>query len=251
MVPDSVPPTGSAMPVAQESASVTEVAQSVAPAASAAPRRAAGETGRVAEIDTARVARASNPIGDQGLPENDPGIDNQTQSPIAAPRRAPIQAQEVATGRSSFRSSAEPSGFGAAIGALNQPPFRSAPFPAAERAFSPLSEPNADIELIVRRRAWERRTQVEETTEDVQQKRSEADAVIASAAARRAVPAPGMGNSSIVEMRWFGVPAHLYGEFRNQLAAEAHIDSERPITGKRDNRSEELLIKVIILPSDR
>lgn len=177
---------------------------------------------------------------------------------IATQRRPTIQAQEVATGGRSFRPRTEVFDFGAAIGALSQTPFRNAPFAVAERASSPLSEPSADIEFIVRRRPFERREQSEEKEEsssDSLRKRAEADAVIAAAAARRAVPAPASPPSSIVEMRWFAVPAARFEQFRKDLAAEAHIDSERPI-GSTDKEftspsSRELLIKVIILPSER
>lgn len=177
---------------------------------------------------------------------------------IATPRRPTIQAQEVATGGRTFRPRTEVFDFGAAIGALSQTPFRNAPFAVAERASSPLSEPSADIEFIVRRRPFERREQNEEKEEsssDALRKRAEADAVIAAAAARRAVPAPASPPSSIVEMRWFAVPAARFEQFRKDLAAEAHIDSERPIasTDKESTSpsSRELLIKVIILPSER
>ena len=177
---------------------------------------------------------------------------------IATPRRPTIQAQEVATGGRTFRPRTEVFDFGAAIGALSQTPFRNEPFAVAERASSPLSEPSADIEFIVRRRPFERREQSEEKEEsssDALRKRAEADAVIAAAAARRAVPAPASPPSSIVEMRWFAVPAARFEQFRKDLAAEAHIDSERP-TGSTDKEStspssRELLIKVIILPSER
>ena len=180
------------------------------------------------------------------------------QRRIAAPRRPTIQAQEVATGGRTFRPRPDAFDFGAAIGALSQTPFRNAPFAAPARTSSPLTEPNADIEFIVRRRPFERRDQgedKEESSSDGRRNPAEADAVIAAAAARRAVPAPASPASSIVEMRWFAVPAAGFEQFRKDLAAEAHIDLERP-TGSTDKEStlpssRELLIKVIILPSER
>jgi hypothetical protein len=217
----------------------------------------------VAEQDRAQVRqqRLSNKLSlkDQAAA---PAVSADTEKPsegrIATPRRPTIQAQEVATGGRSFRPRTEVFDFGAAIGALSQTPFRNAPFAVAERASSPLSEPSADIEFIVRRRPFERREQSEEKEEsssDALRKRAEADAVIAAAAARRAVPAPASPPSSIVEMRWFAVPAARFEQFRKDLAAEAHIDSERPIasTDKESTSpsSRELLIKVIILPSER
>jgi hypothetical protein len=56
-------------------------------------------------------------------------------------------------------------------------------------------------------------------------------------------------------MRWFAVPADRYEQFRKELAAEAHIDSERSVAGMENEfpskSSRELLIKIIILPSER
>jgi hypothetical protein len=121
-----------------------------------------------------------------------------------------------------------------------------------------LSEPSADFEFIVRRRPPERRESQEQTEEPggaAPSARAETDAAIAYAAAKRAVPAPAAPSSSIVEMRWFGVPGDRYEQFRKDLAAEAHIDSERSLSGvdkeSLSKSSRDLLIKVIILPSDR
>lgn len=166
-----------------------------------------------------------------------------------ARRRPPIRAQEVSTGREFAQPS--PDIFG--IGAFNPPPFIGVPFPAG-RTLSPLSEPAADFEFIVRRRGIERREAAERS--DDLRKRSEADAAIATAAAQRAVPAPAAPSSSIVEIRWFTVAPHHLEQFRKELAAEANIDSEKAgATAEKEVAAkpsrDALLIKVIILPSER
>ena len=182
------------------------------------------------------------------------GPDIPSEFPIAAPRRAPIQAQEISTGRESVRPRSDVFGFGASVGALNRQPYGATPF-AVGRALSPLSEPSADFEFIVRRRGLERREAADIAEGEAPRRRPETGAVIASAAAQRAVPAPGAPSSSIVEIRWFSVAPHHLEEFRKELAAEAHIDSEKgPATDERDSAAKsarDLLVKVVILPSDR
>jgi hypothetical protein len=168
--------------------------------------------------------------------------------PIAR-RRPPIRAQEVSTGREFV----QPNSDAFNIGAFNQPPFIGVPF-AAGRALSPLSEPSADFEFIVRRRGIERREAAERS--DELRKRSEADAAIATAAAQRTVPTPAAPSSSIVEIRWFTVQPHHLEHFRKELAAEANIDSEKAgATAEKEvaakSPRDPLLIKVIILPSER
>ena len=52
------------------------------------------------------------------------------------------------------------------------------------------------------------------------------------------------------EVSWFTVGAEHYDQFKKDLAAEAAIDSERPIgsmTNELTKSNRELLIKVIIL----
>ncbi len=168
---------------------------------------------------------------------------------VDAPRRAPIQAQEVSTGRESSRPRADTLG----LGALNRQLFRGGPS-STERALSPLSEPSADFEFIVRRRPPQF-AQREGASGDALHKRSEADAAIAAAAAQQAVPAPASPASAIVEIRWFTVAPHHLQQFRQELAAEAAIDSEKAAApAEREfalKSARELLIKVTILPSER
>jgi Putative zinc-finger/Predicted integral membrane protein (DUF2275) len=158
------------------------------------------------------------------------------------PRRAPIQAQEVATGRENLR----PAGDTFGIAAL--PPALFAP----ERALSPITEPSADMEFIVR----PRQTQQRERKESADARgRVERDVATSAAMAKRANPAAPQ-ESSISEIRWFAVPADRYEQFRKELVAEAAIESEKTIGAmERDfglKSGRELLIKVIILgPAQR
>lgn len=183
-----------------------------------------------------------------------PAAPDPLELPRLTPRRAPIQAQEISTGRETVRPRTDVFGFGASVGAVDRQPYGVAPF-VVGRAPSPLSEPRADFEFIVRRRALERREAVENATADAAPKRAETDAAIASAAAQRAVPAPGGASSAIVEVRWFAVAPHHLEDFRKELAAEATIDAEKGPAGddqsSAGSSARNLLIKVVILPSDR
>jgi hypothetical protein len=187
----------------------------------------------------------------QSIPDAQP--DRLSEIAVTAPRRRPIQAQEVSTGREPAAPSSDVFGLGAGIGALNRQPFVGAPL-SGGRALSPLSEPSADFEFIVRRRALERREGADRG-EDLQN-RGETAAAIASAAAQRSVPAPAAPSSSIVEIRWFTVAPHHFEQFRKELAAEANIDSEKAIAAAEKELAaksprDHLLVKVIILPSER
>jgi hypothetical protein len=174
------------------------------------------------------------------------------------PRRPPIQAQEVATGRENFRTGGDTFDIGATLGGS----LRSGIF-APDPLLSPITEPNADIEFIVRRRAGERNDQADKVSDDrrasdhAQRQRAEAETVTSAATAKRAdsvAVAPGI--SSISEIRWFTVPTERYDQFRKELAAEAAIESEKKTGGMASElatqSNHELLIKVIILtPTER
>lgn len=160
------------------------------------------------------------------------------------PRRAPIQAQEVATGRENLRPGGEAFGIGATL-----PPALF----AQERALSPITEPSADMEFIVRPRQSQRERK---DSADTARRRAESDAATAGAIAKRATSPSALQESSVSETRWFAVPADRYEQFRKELDTEASIESEKSIGpmekdfGLKSGR--ELLIKVIILsPTDR
>ena len=196
-------------------------------------------------------AQAPSPAADQ-TPSGPPAsakseIESRAEEKKEAPRRPPIQAQEVATGREVLRPSVDRFGVGAVTGGLSQPSLRAAPF-AAERSVSPLGELNADVEFVVRRRAAQRRDQLSSGS---------ADTAAQGAVAKRSAPAAAAPqSSSITEIRWFTVQGDLYDRFKKELAAEASIESEKA-AGALENdfiqkSARELLIKVIILsPSER
>jgi Putative zinc-finger/Predicted integral membrane protein (DUF2275) len=159
-----------------------------------------------------------------------------------APRRPAIPAQEVSTSGEVQRSRGDAFGLGAAVEALRQPSLRPGPF-LVERSLSPLSEPSADVEFVVRRRLRERREQKDAAS---------FDAVSQNAEAKRASPAPAAPKtSSLTEIRWFTVPIDHFEQFKKELAAEATIESERT-PGVMENdfaqkTGRELLIKVNII----
>ena len=169
------------------------------------------------------------------------------------PRRPPIQAQEVAAGRENFRSSGDALDIGPSLGAS----LRSGIF-AQDPLLSPITEPTADIEFIVRRRAGERSDQTDKASGNrpasgsLQRRRAEADIATSTATAKQADSVAGAPPvSSVSEIRWFTVPTEHYDQFRKELAAEAAIESEKKTGGMaselvaKSNR--ELLIKVIIV----
>jgi hypothetical protein len=171
----------------------------------------------------------------------------------AVPRRAPIQAQEVATGMESLRPSGESFGLGPTLGGSVRPGFF-----LPERALSPITEPSADVEFVVRRRDLQRRDQKEGASSDLQRERAETGIATAAATAKQSAPAPSPQNTamSVREVRWFAVPADRYDQFRKELVAEATIESEKAMGAMEKDfalkSNRELLIKVIILsPADR
>jgi len=159
-----------------------------------------------------------------------------------APRRPAIPAQEVSTSGEVQRSRGDAFGLGAAVEALRQPSLRPGPF-LVERSLSPLSEPSADVEFVVRRKLRERREQKDAAS---------FDAVSQNAEAKRASPAPAAPKtSSLTEIRWFTVPIDHFEQFKKELAAEATIESERtPGVVENDfaqKTGRELLIKINII----
>ena len=218
----------------------------------AAPARAKAEppSSSVAVAKPATESRPTPQAPAATSPDSPPQKAFEFPFPV---RRAPFQAQEISTGRESFRQGPDAFGFGASLGVPNRQLYGMAP--SSGRALSPLSEPTPDFEFIVRRRGLERREAADVQAGESSGRRSETDAAIASAAAQRAVPSPGATSSSIVEIRWFTVAPHHLDEFRKDLAAEANIDSEKkPVHAHKDSSSSDtadpLLIKVVILPSD-
>lgn len=248
----------------QEKATLgAETAPSTAPAAPSS-RSAHREIKRQAESAPRPViqARQEPPAGATSTkdavvtPQSPPAVEPEKameralERPIAAPRRPTIQAQEVSTRSESLRSSADALEIGAAVGALSRAPFRAAPFSAA---LSPLSEPNPDFEFVVKRRASERRDRRETASDDLR-KRPEAT-VEALRAGEHSPASPAPPANQVVEIRWFTVAPQHYEQFKKDLAAEAIIDSQKPVAAKEidlaSKTPRELLIKVTILPAER
>jgi hypothetical protein len=197
------------------------------------------------------AANPSAPAASSITPPATPNGEQEIREPIpsAAAKRAPIQVQEVATGREAPRINRESFGLGDfPFAAPRQPSLRSAA-PAESPVFS-MNEPNADIEFVVRRRPAQQRYQAESESADTVRKSAEADANTPSALARRAAPSL---SGMIVETRWFTVAHEHLEQFKKDLSAQTVIESES-IGAKREQEltakgERPLAIKVMILPS--
>jgi len=168
----------------------------------------------------------------------------------SAPRRPPIQAQEVATGRENLRPSGDTFGIGPTLGGSLRPGLF-----VPERALSPITEPSADVEFIVRRRETQLRDQ-KDSAADAPRRRAEGGIATAAATAKQSAPSSSPQASSVSEVRWFAVPTERYDQFKKELVAEAAIESEKSTDAAEKDfalkSNRELLIKVIILsPADR
>jgi len=156
-------------------------------------------------------------------------------------RRGPIQAQEIATGMERSRPSGDSFGIGPTIGGSLRPGFF-----LPERSLSPVTEPSADAEFIVKRRDTQRREQNNVARSEATQQGAESS--IAPAVATQSLAA---SPTTVREIRWFAVPADQYDQFRKELLSEARIESEKAIgASERDSAlksNRELLIKVVIL----
>jgi hypothetical protein len=175
--------------------------------------------------------------------------ENRALAPSQAPKRAPIQVQEVATGREGARLSRESFGLGDfPLAAPRQPALRSTA-PAEGPLFS-MNEPIADIEFVVRRRSPQRRDQAESESLNPVAKSPETDAGASGALARRAAPSL---SGMIVETRWFTVAHEHLEQFKKDLSAQTVIESES-VEAKREKElaaktERPLAIKVIIIPA--
>lgn len=245
LAPERLPPAVSQPPSVSTESSAPQTAAAPAEKAAQPPRARAeaqesSSTSRRESAATASAKRTATPRA----PAATESVTSETAMPEApvAPKRRAIQAQEVSTGNDTHPG-ADALSIGAAIGALNRSAIGRSPF-RADNALSPLSNPSADYEFLVKRRPKERREASEGATTD-------------AAASRSGVAAPGALSAAInppVEIRWFTVLPEHYDEFRKELAAEAIIDAEKSTASKDEfgfNRPRELLIKVTILPADR
>ncbi len=179
-------------------------------------------------------------------------VESRLEERKEAPRRPPIRALEVATGREAGPMSGGAFGFGIGLpfGDLRQLAPRSAPM-ALENSL-PLGDRTADFEFVVRRRPAQRRDHLE-SVDSVRQS-AEADATTPGFAARRpAPPAAAPKIESFAEIRLYNVAPEHFEIFKKELAAEANIESESKIYAKENNslpNDRHLLIKVTILQPD-
>lgn len=152
-------------------------------------------------------------------------------------RSVPIQAQGVVAG----------SGMFGPVGMPRQPPFRLFP---AERELVNLGEPVADYELLVR--AGARRAHDTEGSASSAEKSAKPEGSSNAAEGGRLID---LQPSSVLNILWYTVPQDQYEKFKNELAAQARIESEIPI-GIKDRASSfrsdgPLFIKVVVLaPSE-
>jgi putative zinc finger protein len=227
---------------AQRRADIPRQANSTASAIRSPMResRKTASAAAVADQTKPKMPSSSNPEANSS---------GDVKNPIS--RRGPIQAQEIATGMEGLRSSSDSFGFGPTIGGSLRPGFF-----LPERSLSPITEPSADAEFVVRRREAQTRDQNSIARSESARQSAESDIAPAVAKQSPASPPPQSSSINIREIRWFAVPADQYDQFRKDLASEASIDSEKSIgVSERDfalKSNRELLIKVIIVsPADR
>jgi hypothetical protein len=162
--------------------------------------------------------------------------DNLPEGNAGSRRSLPIQAQGVVAGP----------GVPGPIRIPRQSPFRLFP---AERELVNLGEPIADYELLVRVGARRAR---DEGTANSAEKSARPESSSSGADGSRLID---LQASSVLNILWYTVPQNQYEQFKNELAAQARIESEVPI-GIRDKawsfRSDgPLFIKVVVLaPSE-
>jgi hypothetical protein len=159
-------------------------------------------------------------------------LDSPPQGTAGSRRSFPIPAQGVVAG----------SGVPVPMRMPRQPAFRLFP---AERLVN-LGEPVADYELLVR--AGPRRRRDMESPANSAQKSGNPEAPSNSAESGKLLD---LQASSVLDILWYTVPQEQYQQFKNELAAQARIESEVPI-GISEKESSfrsdgPLFIKVIVL----
>lgn len=177
-------------------------------------------------------------------------VESRLEEKTEAPRKPPIRALEVTTGREASGVSSGMFGFGPSLplGEMRQLAPRSAPM-ALENSL-PLGDRTTDFEFVVRRRAPQRKDQAESASVDSMRQSAEADAAPSMAARRSAVPKI----ESFAEIRFYNVAPEHFEIFKKELAAETNIESEAKAVAKEKPAAtpadRPLLIKVTILPPD-
>jgi hypothetical protein len=163
----------------------------------------------------------------------EPRVVEKAPEEIAGARRGlPIQVQGVSTA----------SGAAGPIRMPRQPAFRLMP---AEQELVNLGEPTADYELLVRARG--RRSQ-EQDPESSSERNARSESTPSGVQGGRLID---LQPSSVLNILWYTVPQDQYQQFKNELAAQARIESEIPVgIGDRafSFRSDgPLFIKVVVL----
>jgi hypothetical protein len=159
--------------------------------------------------------------------------DNPPLGTAPSRRSAPIQVQGVVAG----------SGVTEPMRVPRQSPFRLFP---AQRELVNLGEPTADYELLVRAR--QRRPEPTANAGDSTEKSTAPEAPASAAQSGRLID---LEPTSVLNVLWYTVPPDQYKQFKDELAAQARIESEVPI-GITDRaysfRSDgPLFIKVVVL----
>ena len=181
-------------------------------------------------------------------------VESRLEEQKEAPRRPPIRALEVATGREAGPMSRGAFGFGIGLpfGELRQLAPRPAPM-ALDNPL-PLGNRTADFEFVVRRHPPQRRDYVESASVDSVRQSGEGDGTPGVAARRSSPPAAAAPKiESFAEIRFYNVAPEHFEIFKKELAGEANIESEAKIYAKENNsipNDRPLLIKVTILPPD-
>lgn len=176
---------------------------------------------------TVKTAPAARPTPEAIVPDNLP------QASAENRRSLPIQAQGVVAGV----------GAPGPVGIPRQLPFRLFP---PEREIVNLGEPIADYEFLVRARS--RRARDTEGSANSAEKSARPESSSSGAEDGRLIDLQG---SSVLNILWYTVPQDEYEQFKNELAAQARIESEIPL-GIRNKASSfrsdgPLFIKVVVL----
>jgi len=194
----------------------------------------------VKRVEPAPAKRAASLSSSDQIPNVKSDIEAGLEERNDAPRKAPIPVQRD-------RNFRDVGGFnpGMPFGGVRQ----AAPWPApAERSLAPLAEPAADVEFVVRRRPPQRFEA--ESDVDSLRKSAETDATPGRAPGSMAPSAPAAARMmSFTVIRFYNVAPEHYDSFKQELAAEAIVESETRLAKEALPTDRPLLIKLTILPS--
>lgn len=184
-------------------------------------------------------------------------IESSGEEIAVAFKRPPLRVQEVTTARDNSSMFGDSRGLSAplpaSLGALRQSELRPTAM-ALERA-TPIGDRVTDFEFTVRRRAPQRRDQVESLSSADSLQKSNDTENPSLTTSRPPTPAAARAKiESIAEIRFYNVAPEHFEIFKKDLAAEANIESEPKNTAKEleaaKQADRQLLVKVTILPVD-